>query len=253
MGKQLWVYSSNLFKKLINVKSFEVSQLLIFVPQGAEYQAIVRGLKYYANSPQILPIPVGIAPITSYLQNWWQKHDQDRLSFKAVLLMGLGGSLSAELGLGQATLIQSCLKGENDQEITIRNSDPQLNAWIQQRLENKVPVFQCFTSDRVITKATEKQEFGKRFNCQVVDMEGWAVLDFFIEKQIPVSLLRVISDDVNQSLPDLSNTYDPDGNLKAIALTTALLQKPIAGLKLILGSLKALKQLEKLVFNLLAP
>ncbi|MEB3309075.1 MAG: hypothetical protein VKJ02_02480 [Snowella sp.] len=232
------------------MKSFEISQLLIFVPQGAEYQSVMQGLKNCPNPPQILPIPVGIVPVTRYLENWWQKQDKSPLGFNAVLLMGLGGSLSTELGLGQATLIKSCLKREKGALTTIHNSDPQLNLWIQQRLGHNVSLVQGITSDRVITQATEKQKLGQTLNCQVVDMEGWAVLEFFAEKQIPVSILRVISDEVNQSLPDLSRAYDTSGNLKAIALTVALLQKPIAGLNLIRGSLQALKRLEQVVCNL---
>ncbi len=232
------------------MKSLEFSQILILVPKGAEHQSVIRGLKSCPNLPQILPIPVGIDPVTRYLQEWWQKHDKNSLSFDAVILMGLGGSLSTKLGLGQAALIKSCLKLENDQLGTVNLSDRQLNTWIQQRLGNNVSLVQGITSDHVITKATEKQKLGQNLNCQVVDMEGWAVLDFFAEKQIPVSILRIISDEVNQSLPNLSQAYDPNGNLNAIALAIALLKHPVAAFNLIRGSLKALKQLELLISQL---
>jgi hypothetical protein len=84
----------------------------------------------------------------------------------------------------------------------------------------------------------------------VVEMEGWAVLNFFSELGIPATIIRVISDEVSQSLPDLSKIYDSQGQLNAIALSLALGKKPIAGFKLIVGSLTSLKILSQITDKL---
>ena len=224
----------------------EISKLLILVPQGAEYQAILQGIRNIPNPPSILAIPVGILPVTRYLQYWQRSPDYDASAIYGVILMGLGGSLSADLGVGQLTLLESCLNYQNGQPEQIQQSDRRLNDWIQQKLGNKIQRVQAITSDRVITEATEKQELGKRFNRQVVEMEGGSVLSFFTELGIPVTIVRVISDDITQCLPDLNKIYDQTGKLNAIALAAALLKEPIRGLSLILGSLKALKYLEQI-------
>jgi hypothetical protein len=230
--------------------SVQISRLLILVPQGAEYQAVLGAIKNNPHSPVILAIPVGRLAVTRYLQDWRQNNPK---FFPAgVILMGLGGSLSAEFGLGQVVVLESCLNYQNDQANQEQYSDRILTDWVEQKLGRKIRRVQGLTSDRVITDATEKQALGKRFNCQVVEMEGSAVLSFFRQLGIPATIIRVISDEVGQSLPDLSKIYNNQGQLNAIALSLALGKQPIAGYKLIVGSLKSLKTLNKITKKLLS-
>ena len=229
-------------------QNIEISQLLILVPQGAEYQAVLAAIKKIAHPPVILPIPVGKLAVTKYLHDWRQNNPG--FSPTGVILMGLGGSLSAEFGLGQAVLLESCLNYQNNQADQEKQSDRALTDWVQQKLGQNIRRVQGLTSDRVITDASEKKELGKRLNRQVVEMEGWAVLSFFRELGISATIIRVISDDVEQSLPDLSKIYDAQGKLNAIALTLALGKKPIAGYRLIVASLKSLKILNQITRKL---
>ncbi len=229
--------------------SVEISRLLILVPQGAEYQAVVGAIKNKTYSPVISATPVGKLAVAKYLHEWRQNNPD--FSPTGVILMGLGGSLSAEFSLGQAVLLESCLNYQNDQADQEQYSDRILTDWVEQKLGRNLRRVQGLTSDRVITDATEKQALGKRFNCQVVEMEGWAVLSFFRELGIPAAIIRVISDEVGQSLPDLSKIYNNQGQLNAIALSLALGKQPIAGYKLIVGSLKSLKTLNKITKKLL--
>jgi nucleoside phosphorylase len=230
--------------------SVQISRLLILVPQGAEYQAVVGAIKNNPHSPVILAIPMGKLAVNRYLQDWRQNNPE---FFPAgVILMGLGGSLSAEFGLGRAVVLESCLNYQNDQANQEQYSDRILTDWVEQKLGRNIRRVQGLTSDRVITDATEKQTLGKRFNCQVVEMEGWAVLSFFRELGIRATIIRVISDEVSQSLPDLSKIYNNQGQLNAIALSLVLGKQPIAGYKLIVGSLKSLKILNKITKKLLS-
>jgi hypothetical protein len=230
------------------VSSVEISKLLILVPQGAEYQAVVGAIKNIPHPPVILAIPVGKLAVTKYLYDWRQNNPD--FSPTGIILMGLGGSLSAEFGLGQAVSLESCLNYQNYQADQEQQSDRILTNWVQEKLGKNIRRVQGLSSDRVITDATEKQELGKSFNRQVVEMEGWAVLSFFKELGIPATIIRVISDEVSQSLPDLSKIYNSQGKLDAIALSFALGKKPIAGYKLIVGSLKSLKILNQITRKL---
>jgi nucleoside phosphorylase len=253
--EQQTVYSPTMDSVFPEVSSVEISKLLILVPQGAEYQAVVGAIKNIPHPPVILAIPVGKLAVTKYLHDWRQNNPD--FSPTGVMLMGLGGSLSAEFGLGQAVLLESCLNYQNNQADQEKKSDRLLNHWIQEKLGKSIRRVQGLTSDRVITEASEKKELGKSFNRQVAEMEGWAVLNFFSELGIPATIIRVISDDVEQSLPDLSKIYNDQGQLNAIALSLALGKKPIAGYRLIVGSLKSLKILNqitrKLFFSSIKP
>ncbi len=221
-------------------------KILILVPQGAEHQAVLRAIKKFTNPPYILPIPVGNLAVTRYLKSWWKSQNFDSSSVNSVILIGLAGSLSTQLGVGEVILLESCLNFQNNQAGQIQQCDRLLTDLIEQYLGDKIKLVQGLTCDRVITNSTEKQALGKTFNRQVVDMESWAVLDFFRELKIPTLIMRVISDEVDQALPNLNNIYDHEGKLQAIALAFALIRKPMAGLKLIMGSLKALKVLEQI-------
>jgi len=229
----------------LNLLSLEKSQWLILAPQGAEYQAVLKGIKNIPSAPIILSIPIGTLAVTNYLQDWLQSRDY-YYPIKGVILMGLAGSLSMELGLGEIALFESCLNFYNGQAGEIHQSDGGLIHWVQQKLGKDIRLIQGLTSDRVITNALEKQALGKHFNCQAVEMEGWAVLNFFNKLEIPAAIVRVISDEADQSLPDLNGIYDAQGKLNGIALTIALFKEPIAGLNLIRGSLRALRRLEQL-------
>lgn len=233
---------------LPQAQCIEMSRLLILVPQGAEYHAVLGITKNNPHLPVILPIPVGKLAVTKYLQDWRQNNPD--FSPTGVILMGLGGSLSAEFGLGQTVLLESCLNYQNNQADQEKQSDRALTDWVQQKLGQNIRRVQGLTSDRVITDASEKQELGKNFNRQVVEMEGWAVLKFFNELGMPATIIRVISDEVEQSLPDLSKIYNSQGKLNAIALTFALGKKPIAGYRLIVASLKSLKILNQITRKL---
>jgi len=82
----------------------------ILVPQGAEYQAVCRGLSpINAPQPQVIAIPIGCEPVTRYLAKW-QKSEQFLTHPQPnILLMGLAGSLSPQYHLGDIVLYQDCV------------------------------------------------------------------------------------------------------------------------------------------------
>jgi nucleoside phosphorylase len=161
--------------------------------------------------------------------------------------MGLAGSLSPQLKRGQIVLYRSCLDLESGQLLFC---DSSATGYLAEKLGHKVQLVEALSSDRVITEAEEKQNLGKRYQVQVVDMEGAAILKFFAAQQVPVVILRVISDEINQSLPDLSQIYNSAGELQTWPLTKALISQPIAGFNLIRSSLYALKILEQLATDI---
>lgn len=227
--------------------SFSLNSCWILVPQGAEYQSVKQGLGS-AFLPSIYPIPVGSNAVKESLLTGDLAEKLKESSPQLVIVMGLAGSLSSRLKLGQVVVYRSC------QYLTIQG---RLQQWLCDISSLNFLAGHLYlesvdglNSDRVITSSKEKQELGERYQVQAVDMESAAILDFFETKQIPVIIVRVISDEVGQSLPDFSQVYNAQGELRNWPLAKALITQPIAGIKLIKSSLYALNKLEKIATKL---
>ncbi len=210
---------------------------LIFVPQGAEYKAVCRGLAGSMTKPEVVAIPIGVKPVSRYLQG-------RKFPGKRVLLMGLGGSLSPQHQVGDVVVYESCLYIANNSQIVTKNCDLQLTNFLQQKLAAKL--VKGLTSDRLIYNATEKRELEQRYEVSVVDMEGYAVLNRFAS----VAIVRVISDNCHDNLPDLNWAINDEGKLEEIKMAIAFLRQPLAASRLIRGSLKSLKVLEEVTMKL---
>ncbi len=210
----------------------------LWVPQGAEFRAVQKGCVASPRSIFSLALPVGDRPVTTYLETWWQS--PDRIKPQGVIVLGLAGSLDPTVGVGQGILYHTCYHPAEQREY---QTDPVLTQALAAYFAQTLPLVRSLAGDRVITHAQEKHRLGQAYQAQVVDMESAAILRFCQHHQIPVAILRVVSDEVDQTLPDLSQVYTPKGELKSLALAIALLQKPRAGLDLIQGSLTALRKL----------
>ncbi|AFY72685.1 nucleoside phosphorylase [Synechococcus sp. PCC 7502] len=205
---------------------------LILVPQGAEYQAVVKGLKHYLNPQQILPIPIGCVAVGKYLETLTNPQQ-----FTQVILMGLCGSLNPNLKVGDIVVYAQCFD---------LSSGNILECEFKPKISNKFTVVKSVTSDRLIYLAAEKQNLYKDTNADVVDMEGFAVVNFFRKLNIPVGMIRVVSDDSGHDLPNLEQAIDQNGNLKPWQLAIALIKQPHAALRLISGSLMSLRVLSQI-------
>ena len=220
--------------------------MLILVPQGAEYKAVCRGLSHTAaNAPSVIPIPIGCKSIHKSLsknQNWQEllNHPQPR-----VLVMGLCGSLNPRYPVGEIVLYESCVKEKNVQKC-LNNLTTELFA----HLADRVSWVRALTSDRVICQAAQKRLLGKQFAVDVVDMEGFAILEYLQQFEVEVAMLRVVSDGCEDNLPDLNSAISPEGSLQPLHAAIAMLKQPIAAIGLIRGSLQGLKLLEEVTSKL---
>ena len=213
----------------------------ILVPQGAEYKAVCRGLSGITTSiPTVVAIPVGMKPLLKYLQQGEFLTPKSR-----VLIMGICGSLSDRYTVGDIVLYQDCVYQGKQQECD-RTFTAQLHSYISE----KVSLVKSLTSDRVIWSALEKRRLGETLAADVVDMEGFTALEFFNAVGVSVAILRVVSDDCQHNIPDLTPAINCDGSLNPFPLAIAMLRQPLAATRLIRGSLIALKVLEQ-VTNLL--
>lgn len=220
------------------MSNFSIIQTIL-VPQGAEYQAVCRGLSHIRDpKPLILPIPIGCKSLAQHLEKLLSQNSPQN-----VLLMGLCGSLSAQYAVGDVVVYQECVDKTNSSQ----SCNQELTVLIRNKLKQKASLVKGFTSDRIIHFTSEKQHLGQLYNTDVVDMEGLAVLEVFQK----VGIVRVISDDIHHNLPNLTSAISPDGALLPLPLAIGMMRQPVAATRLIRGSLYGLKVLQnttKLLF-----
>ncbi|QLE56733.1 phosphorylase [Nostoc sp. TCL26-01] len=222
----------------------------ILVPQGAEYAAVRRGLSrvVVGEMPDVVPIPVGIKPLTNYLQQLLGKKIWGNEPQPKVLVMGLCGSLSQKYAVGDIVLYDNCRYCEQLQ-VCDRSLTAQLNSVLSTQ-HSALPFVKSLTSDRVISSATEKRHLGETLGVDVVDMEGFAALELLHQAGVAVAMLRVVSDDCHHDIPDISAAINPDGSLQPLILAQRFLRQPVAATHLIRGSLRGLKVLEQMMRSL---
>ena len=205
--------------------------ILIVVPQGAEFKAVMDGLKKSQSKSilQVLAIPAGPA-VKAFLEQ-----ESDRFwGVTRVIVLGLCGGLMDAAVVGQTGCYKSCRdRSGNKYQCNCLNIECGFTSW------------NAVTIDRVITKTTDKQLLNTETNCDVVDMESVWILKFMQQRGIGVSVVRVVSDAVVGDLPDLSQVFDLNGALKPMALARAFVMRPIAALRLIRGSILGLRQLTR--------
>ncbi|MEH2375889.1 5'-methylthioadenosine/S-adenosylhomocysteine nucleosidase family protein [Nostoc sp.] len=236
----------------------------ILVPQGAEYKAVCRAFRGVNGSiPTVVAIPVGMKPLLKYLHA--SPANAQFLTPKSrVLIMGICGSLSDRYKVGDLVLYQDCLYQGKQQECD-RTFTAQLHSALltpirlrpsttlrtsSRQAHSPLNLVKALTSDRVIWSAAEKRHLGETLAADVVDMEGFTALEFFNAAGVDVAILRVVSDDCQHNIPDLTSAINSDGSLNPLPLAIGMLRQPLAATRLIRGSLTALKVLEQ-VTNLL--
>ncbi|MFM6489285.1 MAG: phosphorylase, partial [Dolichospermum sp.] len=211
---------------------------LILVPQGAEHQAVCRGLNPISSSlPQVLTIPMGIAPVQQYLHNLTE--NLTHACEDSILMMGLCGSLSGKYQVGDIVLYQSCFYQGHLQEC-----HNYFTADIYARLGNHVSLVKGLTSDRIVCTSAEKHHLHQQYGTDVVDMEAYPFLEFF--RQFPdkqVAILRVVSDDSHHDIPNIASAISENGSLRPFPLAWEFIRQPQSARRLITGSLQGLKVL----------
>ncbi len=247
----------------------------ILVPQGAEYQAVCRGLsRINCPKPLVLPIPVGSKPFTQHLERLQEAGHFPKDSPPKILLMGLCGSLSPDYAIGDVVVYQGCLyqpngtdpklrsnvvdredKGDKGENVLCPNATPyepalqrecdrKLTTLLHDKLQERASLVRGLTSDRIIHSATEKHHLGQIYNTDVVDMEGFAALEVLSQAGVAVAMVRVISDDSHHNLPNLTSALSPDGSLLPLPLAIGMMRQPLAAIRLIRGAIQGLRVLQ---------
>ncbi len=224
----------------------------ILVPQGAEYQAVCKGLNRVTRKiPQVIAIPIGSPGLIKYLEKLELVAELRKEVQPKILVMGLCGSLKKEYNIGDVVIYQSCIYHKKS---LIREFDLDLITNLVNQLElhqkKQISKVKGITCDRIISSSAEKHHLAQTYDADVVDMEGFRILEFFNAIGVSVAMLRVVSDDSQHDLPDLNSAIAPDGSLQILPLALAMLRQPLAATGLIRGSLQGLKVLKQITTNM---
>ena len=195
---------------------------VILVPAGAESRAVKRALKIVQDAPKVIEIPAGPQAVKKFLQTW---DDLQVFQSGGVLLMGLGGSLTSDFGLGDGVLVERVFEAGGSQ---VYECDRTLTTHLSEQLG--LPIGVGVTCDRVITTATEKSALRDRYGADVVEMEAAAIL-----RELPdckIAILRVISDDCHHDLPDIAGAIRPDGSISVCLMALSFSKKSYCGTSL---------------------
>ncbi len=217
----------------------------ILVVQGQELKSVKRGLSCSLSvPPKLLPLPIGLTSVSRHLHQWQKKEDFCSQQPSNILVMGLCGSLSSQYMPGDIVIYDECVLLDKSQLLRQKCNGVLTNK-LQTNLPKKASLVRGLTSDHLIYKAEEKQLLGKNTGAAVVDMEGFAILNFCAKLSISVAMVRVISDDCHHDIPDLSSAITSSGNLRPLPLAIAMFRQPIAAWQLIRGASKGLQVLQQ--------
>ena len=219
-----------------------LDQCLIVVCDGDELKAVKKGLGDRFSS-QILPIPIGIEGVKKVFT------DGDNApkinSAQKILVIGLGGATAPDLQVGDVAIYESCSYQIGD-EIVTKQCHRELNDWLQLNLgtQTQTKLVKGLTTDKIITDSGDKKQLWQETGCSVVDMESYGVMDFdYCDR---VSVIRTVSDNSRDDLPDLNGAITPEGKLDMVKMSIVFMKEPIKAVNLIKNALVSLKKLEEI-------
>ena len=207
----------------------------VFVPRGAEECAVRAGLR---RSVAICPMRIGSSSATAAAEAAIASGAPRR-----VLVTGLCGSLDARFRPADVLLYAS-IEGTDGVSLA---TDLDLTAAVQRAVPGALSGIRALSVGHIVTRATEKRALAQRHGCHAIDMESLALLARLRRAGSSVAVLRVVSDGVDDDLPDLNAALDVAGNLDPKALARVCFFSPIAALRMTLGATRGLRQLRRSV------
>jgi len=212
----------------------------VFVPRGPEERAVRRALRRAGND-EIVVVTCGIGSQAAARA----VRGAATLRIRRALAAGLCGVLSPAFVVGDA-LVYRDVRTQGDGVLTL---DRGLSDALAARLTGAQSGIVALAVDRIVTQAHAKHVMRERYGADAVDMETWAIACGLQEAGVAVAALRVGSDTSDDDLPDLDSAVSSDGSLSGLTMARACARQPRAGVKLAWHGMRALRALERAVFD----
>ncbi|HMV82025.1 MAG TPA: hypothetical protein PLD20_09900 [Blastocatellia bacterium] len=186
--------------------------------------------------------------------------------YEALLVAGLAGGLDPRLKSGDAVIYLRCFNARlkekppsRDQNASI-HSNNELSIFLSSALRSRASNRrgqQCFegaglTVDRIITEAKTKILLGSDYCALAVDMESYDVLSVCAASNLPAAVLRIISDEAGEDLPDFNRAANADGGMSIWRTAAVMAARPAASYRFLrsIGTVvKSLRESLQVVLN----
>jgi nucleoside phosphorylase len=201
------------------------ARLCLMVAADIEYKAAADVLHKLQAQDHVILLKTGIGAIRLPDRVGVALKDG---SFDHVLIAGLCGALDSKLRRGDVVVYD---------ESRSTGASLKLDVTIADRLAR---VVECtrgpgLSVERVVTLATEKRDLQLAYGAIVVDMETYKIASFCVEHGIAVGVVRVVSDEAHEDLPDFNRALDEHGEMVGWKVAHQMLARPAASLKLVSG------------------
>lgn len=175
---------------------------------------------------------------------------------KIVLIIGLAGGLSLNSHQNDLVIYNDCyfLEEHQSNQINKINCDKKLTNFLCSSLQSQnINILQGYgiTLSKVVCQAQEKLLLSKKYNALAVDMESYQILKAAKEKQLPATVLRVISDDAKGDLPDLNATMNKNGDVNNLKVIWQFAKHPILAARFLVNLNKSISRLKTLLPKIL--
>lgn len=210
----------------------------IFVPRGAEADAVRAAAARAGSSPRI--VETGIGPLAA------SRAVDEALRAApcgTTLVTGLCGLLSPAFAVGE-TLVYSELRRDGGPALGLERS---LGDAVAERVPGALTGIRAYASDRIVESPEEKHALALRTRAEAVDMESYALAERLQAGGVPVAVVRVGSDSAADRLPELDRALNGSGGMDGAALALAMLRDPAAGLRLARNGVRALGALRRTI------
>jgi len=150
---------------------------------------------------------------------------------EAIISIGYAGALNAELKVGDL-FIADCILDEQNDSVAFEVNDSLNSEWldlaksISFSRELKAKVGKLITVNSVIHTPEGKQDLGKQFGADAVEMETIEIAMLAREMKIPFLSVRGISDAVDHELIDSSSFLGADGEISKLRAGWYVLTHP---------------------------
>ncbi len=170
----------------------------------------------------------------------------------AAVVIGLCGGLSPSLVEGTIVSYTKCLSTENSQG-PLSCSPSLVDQQVALLASKGVPCERVvgITSPRVGTPLGEKLTLAK-LAAGVVDMESYEILAAATQAGVPITVLRIVADSVDQKMPDFNRALKSDGDFDGWRALKVALGSPLLTAKLIGANRRAIRKLTPALEVLLA-
>lgn len=155
----------------------------------------------------------------------------EKLEPEAIISMGYAGALNAGLKVGDL-FIANYILDEQNHSIPFKVEDPPNSKWLALAKnislveELKIKFGTLVTANSVIYSPQAKQDLGKQFQAEAVDMETIEIAMLAREKKMPFLSVRAISDAVDDELIDSSSFLGNDGEISKLKAGWYVLTHP---------------------------